>query len=348
MRARSELLVIVLALAVAAVILVGEFAVYGNAYHYDADADADGNYAVTSSGTDVYDATLFDNGSFEAVDELYIYRDGDYGSVVNKVEVEVGAPEMTQSYYIGQLENNLDYLGFDNHKRVNAEALETIVSGDATGKGIVIIAGAIPSTVYDGTADSPILSWIANGGTLYWAGGIIGQYVANPEGTVEDVGQDKQSLFLGSECCNYMEQPKFPSMLKDFALDVIDNGFRDDLSLKSDHVIYAVDTSKLADGTYLSMGYTDGTYSSIAFVEHGKGQVCVLGGNYSNNQRMDMCQIVAAGLCWQSRILDHVDGSVTRDTQEGRLDVPEAHGNLSVYIYLGGYYSVYGERFLFE
>ena len=40
---------IILAVAICAVILVGEYATYGNIYRYDSSADASGNFSVYDS-----------------------------------------------------------------------------------------------------------------------------------------------------------------------------------------------------------------------------------------------------------------------------------------------------------
>ena len=343
---KGEKSAVILAVVICAMVLFGEIAVYeaDAFYHYDTDVQADGSYTVSSSGSQCYSAVLTDNGSFEAVSTVYLYYDGDYGAVVNGVTVEVGAKPLTQEYYLSQLANTLDYRGLNNYEYVNAEELAAVLSdtlehGDATGTAVVDISGVLPATVYSGSDSDLVLQWIVAGGSLYWAGGLLGQYIGNADGTVTKAAGDYQTLFFETDCLNTSNTTVAYS-------DVSDNNYRNDLSLANNSVMYAVNTSALTAGTYLAVGYTEDSYASICFVQCGSGMVCILGGNYSNNQRSDFGTVLCAGLCWCSDELDCETGTVTRTTVSGILNIPNSHGNLVAYVLLGGYFSVYGESFI--
>ena len=87
------------------------------------------------------------------------------------------------------------------------------------------------------------------------------------------------------------------------------------------------------------VGYSDGSYASAVLAQYGSGMICVVGGDYSNNQRADLVQIVASHICYSSVLVGSDSGEVTRGTETGI--VPMAVDNsarYSVYIYFGGYY----------
>jgi len=337
----------VLAVAIVAIVLIGEYAVYADGlYRYDADVQADGAFTVSASGSENYSVVLTDNGGFTAVSSLYIYYDSSYGSNVKSVTVEIGAKGLTQDYYLSQLVNTLKYRGLTDVTYVNAEELAAALAADAAsgttaGKGLVVINGALPDTVYTGSSGDLILTWIHAGGSLYWAGGLLGAYVAHSDKTVEAVTGDYQCLFFTADCLNTSETVTAFS-------EIAENSYRQDLSLMNNVVTYGVATAKLTAGTYLAAGYTENGYASIACVQCGNGMVCIMGGDYSNNQRSDLATVICAGLCWSSQELDCQTGSVTRGTANGDLTVPSTHGKLVAYALLGGCFSVYGKSFTFE
>lgn len=321
--------------------LVGEYVAYGNIYHYDSSASEDGSYSIYDSGSHGYTATISDNGSFVAPTEFLIYYDESYGSLVHDVTVEIGAKKLTQEYYLSQLVNNLKYYSVTAVRYVNATELADALSESGQGKGLIVISGALPETVYRGESTDLIFSWIHSGGSLYWAGESIGRYCGLADGTVKSVESDYQSLFLGESDClnNQTEDGRAYS-------EITDNHYRQTLSLKNNDVLYGVKNT--VAGT-LSIGFTQDGYASVSLLKNGDGMVCVFGGNYSNNQRMDMATVIASGICYCSHELGCNTGTVTRGTVSGSFaDMPSVHGNLSIFIYLGGDFSVYGKAFHFN
>ncbi len=330
-----------LACAICAIILIGEYAAYGDVYHYDASANEDGTYSITDSGSHKYIASVSDNGTFVAPTEYLVYYDTSYGNVVHDVPVEVGAKPLTQDYYLTQLVNNLKYYSVTTVRYVNATELADALSESGQGKGLIAISGALPETVYTGNSGDPIFTWLHSGGSLYWAGESIGRYCGLSDGTVKAVEGDYQSLFLGeSDCLNKQTEGGRAYS------EITDNGYAKTLSLKNNNVLYGVKCS-VADT--LAIGFTQDGYASISLTKNGDGMVCVFSGNYSNNQRMDMATVIASGICYCSHELDCKSGIVTRGTVNGSFsNLPSVHGNLSVFIYLGGDFSVYGKSFHFN
>ncbi len=343
MAERSDKPVIIIAIAIIAVILIGEVVVYTSDYtDYSADAalNDDGvlEYSVSADGSKVFSVIVNDNGRYAAMDRLYIYYDPDYKSNYEKVNVPIGAKELNQEYYIQQLISTLRFHNLHNIEVVDADGLRSMMDRESgiglTNSGLVVISGALPDTVYRGTQDDVIFDWLSSGGRLYWLGNIIGSCYATNDELVNVDGY--QELFFGSECIN--TDPDANTALN----EVTSNDYASALSLMNNKVKYGIDGSLIpSDRRHLEIGFTDGKYSSTSLVEYGNGMICVLGGDYSNNQRSDLAQIISSGLTPESRIVGFEEGSVTRGTVTGTIEV--IGDNLSSYIYLGGYYPVYGK-----
>ncbi|MBQ4412353.1 MAG: hypothetical protein II848_06065 [Candidatus Methanomethylophilus sp.] len=327
---------IILAVAVCAVVLVGEFATYGNIYRYDSSADASGNFSVYDSGSHCYTAVLSDNGSFPAPTRFYVYYDEGYGSVVHDAKVEVGAKALDQKYYLSQLLNNLKYYSVTDVTYVNAAELASKMSEAGTGVGLIMISGAIPRTVYD---SSLLTTWISTGGSLYWAGEAIGKYIGESDGTVSEAPSTYLESLLGAGVALHADTGDTRALN-----DVTANSYRRDLSLKNNDVRYAVNIAS-AGADSLAVGYEKDGCASTVLVKNGSGMVCVMGGNYSNNQRMDMANIIASGICYCSAELDCKTGNVARGTVTGTFSNWPATGNVAAFLYLGGDFSVYGKLF---
>ncbi len=354
----SDKKIVALAVAMIAIILIGEATVYTSGTHnYSADADltvGGVDYTVTSSGSKVFDIIVTDNGGRKPISELYVYYDESYRSDYRDVVVAVGARALDQEYYIQQLVNALEYRGLKNITMVNAVQLASHLGADVAGgpysKGLVVISGALPDTVYTGNATDTILRWIGGGGSLYWAGNLVGAEYST-RNSIVPVTSDYQTLFLGAQCLNTIVDEGDPAYTDQAFSDIKANGYRDDLSLMNNRVRYAVDTAKLSAKTsdYMAAGYGEKSYASITFVKNGDGMVCVMGGDYSNNQRSDLAQVIAAGLCYSSEELAHHHGIVPRGTTSGTLQASlPASGNVVVYTYIGGYFSVYGKAEFFQ
>lgn len=330
---RSEKPIIVIAVAIVAVLLAGEAIVYTEGGGYSASAERDGDsvhWSAGTSGTATYDVVVSDNGDFAPVTSVYLYLDDGYGGTSVQGKLPVGSKELTPSYYLQQLEAELDYRGTGVAGYVDAQGLRELVSdtAGAPGRAVVMVSGSIPDTVYGG--NSLLSDWLVAGGTLYWAGGEIGRYVSHSDGEQEEVSGGAESL-IGSARVNPAENDS-GQMVGMVDGVVPGDPYRGHLGLRSNCVLYGIETSSVTEG--IGIGYTDGTYASAAFVRNGSGQVCVVGGDLTNYQRYDMSQIIASGICWCSQEAGFADGS-TRGDVSGTVGVPASAGNLAVYIYLG-------------
>ena len=336
---KHDSVIICVAVAVVAIVVFGEAFAYFGKTDCTFDADSDGNWSLTADKGDyVYSVTLMERGKYPS--EVVIYYDENYGKVVNPALVEVGARALDTEYYISQLKNNLNYFGVENVATVNAEELRTLLSDSAfSSGGIICISGALPDTVYDGTSDSPILKWISEGGTLYWAEQQIGRYIGHADGSVTCAESGFQTLFLKSECLTDLEQDE--SRRAGTAYGTVQNdGFREALCLKNNNILYSVQISKL-ETEYLAIGFEEEGCASIVFVGNGSGQICVIGGDYSNHQRMDLATIIASKIGIGTNITDITTGSVNKYS-EGSFDI-EPDGEYTVFALVGGDFAIYGK-----
>lgn len=327
----------VMAAIVVLVILAGEAYIYCNDWNDMYDVRFEGNEVTISANSSVvYDIVSINNGGMGGSSEIVIYHDPSYGERLDDTHHATGGMYLSQEYYISQLRIQLECRGTDT-TTMDAEELRTMM-GSAVASGrcdqsVVMVSGAVPDTVYGGSGSDLIIQWLNMGGRIYWAGGIIGQYSSSSDGTVEDRGIGKQSLFLGAVCQNEEDA---------YGLEEMNPGWKDALCLAGNGIRYAIDPSEV--GPSLSMGFTDGTYSSICMVGCGSGMVCIFGGILSNDQRSDMAQVLSSGITHGSVLIEHVHGSVTRSSVTETIEVGDPSGNIRIYAYLGGYFTVYGRN----
>lgn len=334
----------IIAVVTLAVILIGEVLVYTSGsddFNVDASTSDDGiSYSISVNGSQPYYVSVFDNGTQPSMEIVYIYHDERYVSNHQTETGPIGSIPAEPPYYIDQLVKNLKMRGV-TAIILDADELKETLEKDVLGSvrnSLVSVSGVFPDTMYTGNSDDLIFEWLNKGGRLYWVGGLIGAFYSTVTELVPVDGY--QQLFFGSECLNTGET--------DFAsADVQENELRYMLSLKNNRVKYAVDVGKLPAGVgYLALGYSEDDYSSIVFTEYGEGNICIMGGDLSRSQWSDLSQVIASGICHQTTVIDHAEGSVRYDTVTGTVDIGDAD-NVVVYIYLGGYYPVYGRTFHF-
>ncbi len=331
---------ILTAVVVVAVILAGEAYVclndwdgmYGTGFSIDGDSIS---VSIRSGGSKVYDIVAIDNGSFSPASEIVLYYDPDQGEMLDDTWHATGGKDLDQDYYISQLEVQLGIRGVDA-RVVNASELrdimESALSQGRCDQAVFMASGAIPDTVYSGDASDTIIRWLSEGGRLYWAGNILGAYISSSDGTVRQADPGYRDLFFAEGVQNTEET---------YGLTPVDGDpWREALCLAGDGTAYGLDASKLEGA--LSAGYTDGTYSSVCMVGYGKGMVCVFGGELSNDQRSDVAQVVASGLSCGSALISHIEGTATRTTVSETVDLSATEGNVTVYAYIGGYFTVRG------
>ncbi len=333
----GKLSIAILAIVLCAAVFAGEYFTYYSGIHeYDASVEVDGSevhVSISSSGSDAYTAVLIDNGGSGCVESVLIYVDENYDEYYKVAKAETSALYIEQRYLAEQIQNALENRSFDDVRLVGSADLEAFLdsTADPSSFGLVVMSYALPSTVYTGNIDDPLMKWVSAGGTLYWIGSEIGAYFTDSDGLHRVEGN--QVLFFGKECVNTSGPTN--------ATSVVDNGFRECLSLKNNKVLFGLDTNGI-DGA-LQMGYIEDGFASISMVPHGSGAICVFGGGFDIDLIDDIGQIIAAGISPQSVIIDVSSGDVTRSKTVVTL-APLGSDSI-VYAYVGGTYMKYGEAF---
>ncbi|MBO4357225.1 MAG: hypothetical protein J5813_03535 [Candidatus Methanomethylophilaceae archaeon] len=331
---------VILAIALCAVIVLGEVLTYSiNTHSFDAKAEFSSNtldYSVSSSGSDTYSVVLLDNDDEQSTKALYVYINERYDDFYKQALEKSNVRYVEQQYYSEQVKKFLGLRGFDDVTLIGTEQLIELLNDPGTpkGKGLLITSFALPSEVYSGHESDALLQWIKNGGNLYWSSSEIGRFYTDSDGLHEVTGN--QTLFFGKECVNTGELVH--------ATSAVDNSFREAFTLMNSGLEFAVNTDGITDS--LSIGYCDDGYSSISFVKHGNGMICVIGSMSEIIPQLDdTAQIIASGLTYSSRIVETVSGNVIRGTVEGKIDYTVTNDAVA-YIYIGGTYTVYGRCFV--
>lgn len=325
-----------------AVLVIGEVIVYTSDYtNYSADIFMERDivtFNISSNGAKPYTALVLDNGWYGPIDRLYIYLDTSYPLNYKNVDVSIGAHALNQEYYVKQIINLLKPRGFTDIMILNAAELTGALKGDLGSRacgtaGLLVVSGALPDTVYTGSENDTILEWISAGGRLYWVGSLIGSCYASHD-ELHPVNGYQEFLF-GAECLNTFD-------VSTVYEEVSDNVLTSALSLQNNDIRYGVDVSRLPEGTdNLEIGFTSSGYVSIAVVQHESGMIYVFGGDYSHYQIYDVVQTIAAGVGLQTEVKGLTEGSVNGRTS---ISVEGIEGtNISAYVYLGGYYPVFGK-----
>jgi hypothetical protein len=358
---KHDKIIMAIAAVMIAAVLAGEVIVYTSStdsFKVEAEYDSAGgsvNYSVSVSGSQVYSGIVMKNG-MQPMTEIYIFYDEGYASCYSAEGGPIGSKPLDQITYIDMLVTALAYASDMPVKKLSANDLREMMYDDVSNggnilKGLVVISGALPDTIYTGSPADPIFDWLGGGGRLYWLGNMLGKYYSTGSG-IEDVSRsvpNYQELFFGVECLNTDTAGKgFVS--NDFTGGPIDN-LRYDLSLKNNRVKYGVNTAVIGSSgvNYRAVGYSDDNNecTSIVLAEYagGKGMICVLAGDYSRNQRSDLVQVISSGIDHSTEVLGVAHGSVKHGTFEGKIDVGPPVSNMTAYFYLGGYFSVYGRLF---
>jgi len=336
----------ILSVIIFAVVIIGEVVVYTSGtddFNIDATKES-GNveYTISVNGAQVYTVLAMDNGSMKAMDEIYIYYDRNYATRYEYDVGAIGSTPFTHDFYIDQLVKLLRNASSTPVRILSADELAKAMDDDIGTpfqKGLVVVSGALPDKVYGDSKDVDVFDWLNDGGRLYWAGNLLGKYIATADGieTASSVDQNKffaDSLNTGDT--SFVDK------------DDETNTLRYNLSLKNNDVRYGINVAQLPAGTnYRTAGYTDGVYSSVAMVEYGNGMVCVLGGNLKKIQCSDMSQLLSSNVVHTTEVKQVFEGDVQFGKVTGKIDVSGFTGNVSIYAYLGGYFQVYGRHFSF-
>ncbi|MBQ7702671.1 MAG: hypothetical protein IJT54_09780 [Candidatus Methanomethylophilaceae archaeon] len=320
-----------------AMILIGEVLTYSSGVNrYDSDAVRNGasvNYSISSSGTNDYRAVLMDNGGFKGLERLAIYVDENYEKNLDAARNLTPIGYMEAAYYADQMQRSLKLRSFDNTVICDSKGLIEFLEetkANPKGCGILSISYALPGEIYTGSAMDPLMVWIGNGGSLYWADSVPGSLYYN-NGELMFVN-NSQELFFGANCIN-LNGGLHP--------DTVEKNYTKALCLADHQLFLGADSSAIVR-EHLSMGSMNGSIAAITLVRYGEGMVVQTAGSFRIEQIEDLSQILASGICYKSTIIDQYEGRVTRSTINGSF---ESISGDRLYLCIGSIYPVYGRAF---
>ncbi len=160
----------------------------------------------------------------------------------------------------------------------NASEIRELFDSGSHDFGLIFFTGTIPDVLYDGTVSSPLIQWIQSGGYVIWSGDVFGRTVSTAEGLreIDDYGTNISVPLFGAEdvfntsaetvYCDQRINPDLTGPTCMYFANITD----------------AVKPSAIS-APCMTLGYTDGEYSSIAVVGVGSGTLCLFG-DYAMHQ----------------------------------------------------------------
>lgn len=311
-------------LAVTAVLMV---AGANFAYFYDPGTEFSVEYDsgtadVSVSGTLPTDISYKVLSDTHVPDKLYFYLDPDYSGGLLSYR--------TQEKNLTSLKDMLADRGYDAVEIIDAEGLAQLCSdaSAASVSGIFMTSGVLPDTVYPNDSENGILTWLSNGGTLYWCGPDIGSYRGDIEGKYVETGNGYFGDDVNSSESNYVVSEV--SEVSDFM------GFaacRAECGLKSDYA------GSRVLGLY-------GDYSSFSVVPVGSGRAYVMGA-FLNSLYVEsfytLADIIVCGITENTVLKD--SGTYHKGFGSGSFSITGTSSGDVIYVSAGKTVSVCGQAF---
>lgn len=301
--------IIAIAIVLVTVLLMGEALAYAfNPYSHNSDVEIDDSgisYTIETPGSWEYDIIILDNGDVPKLNELIMLSTG--------------------GIYFERIETELAIRGFYDVRMMDPSEIGEMTD-HPLGKAILIPYGPIPEELYSGETTDFLVRWLEEGGTVYWFG------------CVPDGGYDYDLSLLG------LSEDDFWSDESSEDYKASASPFCKSLKLRNHFMGYGLNADI---GTPLAFVSESG-FSSITSMKVLNGTMVIFAGGHSYENSMDCAQIITSGITHDTIIVEHQEGTIS-NCKDGRILYPDESGissidNISVYIYIGGYYIVYGER----
>ena len=294
---------------IVAVILLGQcLAYYGNSNSTSISTEVDGSeisYTITTSSDFVCDEAHLKNG-FNAPRTYYILTDTSYGSTMSEEDLK-------STCYL--MSNEVKLCPSLTLKSADAGKIESMIDDSlSTGNfdiGLVIITGAIPENIYDGTASSKIIQWMTAGGTLYYSGSQFGINIATHDGVkqMDDWSAVSNALF-GTDQLFCVD----PDVC--FADERINPDLTGLAKITFNGITFGTRMSAApADSVFL--GYGDGTYASIALMKYGSGQLAHFGDATGYQNSYALAHVMSLGLTYKTELLSVTTCNITGNSHDG-------------------------------
>ena len=298
--------------AIVAFILLGQcLSYYTNNNSTSISTEVDGSnitYTIKTDSDFVCDEIHLRNG-FDTPRTFYILTDPSYGSVMSE-------NDMKSTCYL--LSKEIGLCSSISLKSADAEKVSDMIdssmsSGDF-GIGLIIITGAIPDILYNGTLSSKIIQWMNAGGALYYAGSQFGINIATHDGVkqVDNWSAVSQSLFGTDQL--FCVEPDVS-----LAREKINQKMTDAAKLTYNIISTGVRMSA-APAESLFLGYTDDTYASMSVMKYGSGQLTHFGGNVGYQDSYSLAHVLSLGFTYKTELVSDVDSNIAGNIHEGGFE----------------------------
>ena len=327
-----------IAIPVALVLLILVGMVMANApgmYNYDIEfTESDGEVTVSFDSNTVMETTsvkIANSGMFR-IEYVAAYVDPDYAAL-NDWDIQI---EMFEDMKL-----LLDVRGVDGFGVYDSEGLlKFMETADPGTTAVFIASGSVSDILYDGTYESPLVTWLERGGVLVNMSGCLGKYVSHGSDS-EDI---EEISGYGALFASVDDECFYDSETKIYADYECNEDFQKSLHFYMNECTYGI-SMDVEDS--LSIGYhtEDGVASALLFRSF-NGMVMNFGVSLSTHEHSDhyVAQIIASGTDYLSEIVETQVGD-TRDCPKSSFTVDES---CSIYAFIGSTRAVYAERFDFS
>ncbi len=309
--------------AIVLIILIGQVIVFDSEKYSTLSVEnGDGivDYNIDTNISAKYSLTSLNNGNEYDLDSYYIYFDSEREHIY---------PESYQNDLVYRAtylfeRSNLELQTINTDQLVTQ--IQTDIERGQSNSAIVFIMGFLPEEVYDGSPDSLFNEWLSIGGIVYWSGETIGKNISNSDGTITECEKFSENIFGVEGAVNNSDESMW-------AHNTPENTLTNYLGIYFNDCKSGVNPNKI--NNCLSFDFSKNGYSSVTVSKYynGSGMLVVFGGNLTSESVITLVYLVAAGVTYQTTVIDHTNSSTVIGNNSGKIKVEQ--GKTTVFMHMG-------------
>ena len=320
---RADVIVLVIAALMLTGGAIGAYT-YNPDIGFDAHVDDDGDTIIEITGKFPAEVAYRVLSDTSVPDKIYIFLDEKYPGLTGFRD---------QKKTLTTLADMLSKRGYDNTEIIDSVKLAQIISDPsvAASSGLIMTGGSIPVNVFPDDSNNGILTWISNGGTLYWSGPDIGMY--------RDTGEEcvlTSCTYFGA-AMNYQIDAEY---LVSDASEVAEF-----MEFSDKHAEFGLSVNYSANPTRIMGLYGD--YSSLSVTEIGSGRVYLFG-NYLDRYDIEnltaIADMVVCGITEDTVLVEK--GMLSKEYGTQKYNIGSIAAGSTVYVTLGKPVTERGEAFV--
>ena len=293
-------------LAIGAVIIVlilaGQYVSYAHQSVCSIDTEVDGSeisYTVKTNYDTCYTELHLKNG-FDTPREYYILTDPSYASMMSEGDLKSTCYLLSREIGLcGSI--SIEFATADKI----AQMMDSSLSTGVFDIGLIILSGAIPENIYDGTAGSKIIQWMNAGGCVCYSGSQFGIHISDTERvrSVDDWSATSTALFGTDQL--FCIDPEIT-----FAEEKTNPELTEAACILFNEISCGTRMSA-APAESLFVGYADGTYASVAVMKYGNGQLTQFGGSTGYQNVYSLAHVISLGITYATELASKDCGKIT-------------------------------------